>query len=245
MATTPDGAGAWLLSADGTVRAVGAAKHLGDRAGQLTAPAVEIASTRSGRGYFITTAAGEVFVFGDAVHAGDLPARDLPAGSQVTGMVPDPDGYGYWMVTNDGWFMTFEENFYAPSPGASNTRKTPVVAVATDPTRSGWGNQTGWAPVTAGGEVLAYGSWGGFGAPDPGKLTAPIVDIAPTPTGRGWTLVDTAGGVYPFGDATFHGAAHTAAPVVSIAITPTGRGYWITTSDGTIVPFGDAVDLGD
>ena len=243
MAVTPDGTGAWLLSSDGTVRAVGTASHVGDRSGRLTAPAVEIASTRSGGGYFITTAVGQVFVFGDAVHAGDVPARDLPPGSRVTGMVPDPDGYGYWMVTNDGYFMTFEENFYAPSPGPPNPRTTPVVAVATDPTRSGWGNQTGWHAVTAGGEILWYGSWAAYGQPDPAKVTAPIVDIAATPTGRGYALVDAAGHVEPFGDATFHGDAHPAAPVVSIAITPTNQGYWITTADGTIVPFGDATNL--
>lgn len=36
-------------------------------------------------------------------------------------MVADPDGYSYRMVTNDGWLMTFQENFYAPSPGRPNT----------------------------------------------------------------------------------------------------------------------------
>jgi len=243
MAVTPDGTGAWILSSDGTVRTVGTARHLGDRSGGLDAPAVEIASTRSGRGYFITTAAGQVFVFGDAVHAGDVPARDLPPGSQVTGMVPDPDGYGYWMVTNDGRFMTFEENFYAPSPGPPHASRAPFVAIATDPTRSGWGDQTGWAPVTAAGEVWWIGSWGGYGQPDPDKLPAPIVDIAATPTGRGWAMVDAAGHVHPCGDATFHGDAHPTGPVVSIAITPTNDGYWITTADGTILPFGDASHL--
>jgi hypothetical protein len=91
--------------------------------------------------------------------------------------------------------------------------------------------------------VLAYGSWGGYGAPDTDNLTAPIVDIAATPTGRGWTLVGADGHVYPFGDATLHGHGHPAAPVVSIAITPANKGYWITTADGTVLPFGDATDL--
>jgi len=88
--------------------------------------------------------------------------------------------------------------------------------------------------------VWWIGSWGGDGQPEPDTLAAPIVDIAATSTGKGWTMVDTAGHVDPFGDASFHGDAHPIAPIVSIAITATNEGYWITTADGTILPFGDA-----
>lgn len=239
MAITPDGTGGWLLTGDGTVRAVGQAKHLGDRSGRLSAPAVEIASTPSGLGYYIATSAGEIFVFGDAVHAGHRPGVD----TNITCMVPDPDGYGYTMFTADGrwiWFQEphFDDPGYRRFPDA-NPRATPVVAVAAHPTLKGW------HPVTAGGEILNYGDWGlGGGEPRPKMITAPIVDIAYTSTAEGYVLVDVTGHILWFGDATFHGHAHPDSPVVDIAMSPKNRGYWIATADGTILSFGDATDFG-
>ena len=61
-------------------------------------------------------------------------------------------------------------------------------------------------------------------------LAAPIVAMAPTPDGGGYWLVGADGGVFTFGDATFHGslaASHLAAPIVAMAPTPDGGGYWL------------------
>jgi hypothetical protein len=38
-------------------------------------------------------------------------------------------------------------------------------------------------------------------------LAAPIVDMEPTPSGKGYWLLGADGGVFTFGDAGFYGAA--------------------------------------
>ena len=71
--------------------------------------------------------------------------------------------------------------------------------------------------------------------------------MAPTPTGRGYWLVGSSGGVFSFGDAGFHGSTGgqpLLAPIVTIAPTPTGRGYWLVARNGDVFPFGDAKFLG-
>ena len=75
--------------------------------------------------------------------------------------------------------------------------------------------------------------------------TAPrhVVGMAATIKGDGYWLVDSAGGVRPFGAAVSHGsmAGHALAkPVVGMAVTPSGKGYWLVASDGGIFTFGDA-----
>ena len=82
----------------------------------------------------------------------------------------------------------------------------------------------------------------GYGAPV-GRLKAPIVGMDSTPTGKGYWLVASDGGVFCFGDAGFHGstgAIHLNRPIVGIASTPSGKGYWLVASDGGIFCFGDA-----
>ncbi|RMH78000.1 MAG: M23 family metallopeptidase, partial [Actinomyces sp.] len=74
-----------------------------------------------------------------------------------------------------------------------------------------------------------------------------VVDIARTPTGRGFWLLDQWGDVQEFGDAEFHGALdddESAGLAVAIEATPTGHGYWILEADGQVHPFGDAAPLG-
>src|SRR5256885_17236735 len=64
-----------------------------------------------------------------------------------------------------------------------------------------------------------------------------------TPTGNGYWLVASDGGIFAFGDATFHGstgATPLAKPIVGMTATPTGNGYWLVASAGGIFSFGDA-----
>ena len=63
------------------------------------------------------------------------------------------------------------------------------------------------------------------------------------PTGHGYWLVASDGGIFSFGDARFYGstgAMHLNRPIVGMATTPTGHGYWLVASDGGIFTFGDA-----
>ena len=51
--------------------------------------------------------------------------------------------------------------------------------------------------------------------------------MAATPTGRGYWLVASDGGIFSFGDAAFYGSTgsiHLNQPIVGMAATPTGQG---------------------
>ena len=70
-----------------------------------------------------------------------------------------------------------------------------------------------------------------------------FVGMAATPTGKGYWLTDSGGGVYAYGNAGFHGSLFGVKlnqPVVGIASTASGNGYWLVAADGGIFTFGDA-----
>jgi GH25 family lysozyme M1 (1,4-beta-N-acetylmuramidase) len=98
----------------------------------------------------------------------------------------------------------------------------------------------------AGGGVFSYGCpfFGSIpGLEPPVKLVAPIVAMAATPTGKGYWLVGTDGGVFAFGDARFFGAMAGKplnGPIDGIASSATGKGYWLHAGDGGVFAFGDA-----
>jgi hypothetical protein len=78
-------------------------------------------------------------------------------------------------------------------------------------------------------------------------LNRPIVGIAATPTGNGYWLVASDGGIFSFGDAPFYGstgAIRLNKPILAMAASPTGHGYWFVASDGGVFSFGDARFLG-
>jgi hypothetical protein len=67
--------------------------------------------------------------------------------------------------------------------------------------------------------------------------------MAPTPSGRGYWLVASDGGVFTFGDAHFYGSAgghQYPSPAVGLVPTKSGKGYRIPLADGTVLPFGNA-----
>jgi hypothetical protein len=76
-----------------------------------------------------------------------------------------------------------------------------------------------------------------------GGLRASIVGMEATPTGKGYWLVASDGGIFSFGDARFlgsTGAIGLAQPVVDLAVQPDGRGYWLVAADGGVFSFGQA-----
>ncbi|MCU1458701.1 MAG: Esterase [Actinomycetia bacterium] len=96
-------------------------------------------------------------------------------------------------------------------------------------------------PAASASDARFLGSVGGT------PLRAPVVGMAATPSGNGYWMVASDGGIFTFGDAPFLGslgALKLNAPIVGIAATPTGRGYWMVASDGGIFTFGDAKYLG-
>ena len=74
-------------------------------------------------------------------------------------------------------------------------------------------------------------------------LDAPIVGLTATPSGDGYWLVASDGGIFSYGDAGFFGstgALRLNAPIVGMAVTHSGNGYWLVASDGGIFSYGDA-----
>jgi uncharacterized membrane protein YgdD (TMEM256/DUF423 family) len=72
---------------------------------------------------------------------------------------------------------------------------------------------------------------------------ADTVAIATAPTGSGYWVAASDGGVFAVGSAGFHGslgAVHLNRPIVGMAATPSGHGYWLVASDGGVFAFGDA-----
>ncbi|HEX4979722.1 MAG TPA: hypothetical protein VFV35_06635 [Acidimicrobiales bacterium] len=96
-------------------------------------------------------------------------------------------------------------------------------------------------------EVVAFGDAAFLGSTSSLPMNAPVVGIAPTPSGAGYWLVAADGGVFTFGDARFAGSlggVRLNAPVVALVPTASGNGYWLFAADGGVFAFGDATFFG-
>jgi hypothetical protein len=63
------------------------------------------------------------------------------------------------------------------------------------------------------------------------------------PTGKGYWLVASDGGLFAYGDAGFYGSAGSLSlnqPIVGMTATPDGKGYWLVAVDGGLFAYGDA-----
>jgi hypothetical protein len=72
--------------------------------------------------------------------------------------------------------------------------------------------------------------------------------LAALPSGSGYWIVQSDGGVFSYGTAPFLGSLpglgiHVG-DIVGVAVTPDGRGYWLVGSDGGVFGFGDAAYSG-
>src|SRR5207253_9259384 len=71
-------------------------------------------------------------------------------------------------------------------------------------------------------------------------LNGPVLDSIPPPTGHGYYMVASDGGIFAFGDAVFRGSMggkRLNAPVQSLVPVPSGAGYWLVASDGGVFAF--------
>ena len=114
--------------------------------------------------------------------------------------------------------------------GPSQTGPSGIASVTSSTTQNGapGTSQGALGPVTGFGEA----SGEEYGQPSSG-LAAPVVAIARTSDGGGYWLVGADGGVFAFGDATFHGSlanTHLAAAIVAAIPTPDGGGYWLASA---------------
>ena len=77
----------------------------------------------------------------------------------------------------------------------------------------------------------------------PRARASPVVGIAAAKNGGGYWLVNAAGEVFTFGDASFYGPTanlDAKAPIAGMALTPDDRGYWLVAQNGQVYSFGDA-----
>jgi hypothetical protein len=159
---------------------------------------------------------------------------------------------GYWLAGADGGVFSFGAPFYgsgATPPGACEFSPQPpstlngalgCAAIAATPSGNGYWLLNSFRSATAFGQAAqalqtgctslngAVGSWTG---------------IASSPTGNGFFVTASNGGVMGCGDAVPFGGLTTQrlnAPVVGIAATPDGKGYWLIAGDGGVFSFGDA-----
>ena len=92
--------------------------------------------------------------------------------------------------------------------------------------------------------VVAFGSSAAVsGAGNQTGMPGPNVAIAATPTGDGYWVAASDGGVFSYGGAQFYGSMGGRPlnqPVVGMAAVPGGGGYWEVAADGGIFSFGDA-----
>jgi N-acetylmuramoyl-L-alanine amidase len=73
------------------------------------------------------------------------------------------------------------------------------------------------------------------------------MDLVRTPSGKGYYIVASDGGIFCFGDAKFYGSMggkKLNAPVVGMALKPKGDGYMEIASDGGLFMFGNCVFYG-
>lgn len=77
--------------------------------------------------------------------------------------------------------------------------------------------------------------------------STPINDPPTGEKDKGYWMVASDGGIFPFGSARGFGSTgniNLRQPIVGMASTKTGQGYWLVAADGGIFPFGDAVGYG-
>ncbi len=96
-------------------------------------------------------------------------------------------------------------------------------------------------------ELFAFGPAPDLGSTAGGPLSRSLVGMGVRPSGQGYWLVASDGGIFSYGDARFLGSTggiRLQQPIVGMASTPSGNGYWLVASDGGIFTFGDAPFLG-
>ncbi len=190
----------------------------------LNAPIVGMAAEPGGTGYWLVAKDGGVFNFGGAKFAGSTYSYGItglsgahPLNAPIVGIIPTPNGGGYWLIAADGGVFDFgNAKFYGSTYsqghtglGGSNPISGRIVGGVATPSGNGY-----WL-VSSTGAVYNFG-----GAANEGDAAS-----------KGYTGL---GGSHPL-----------PAPIVSIAADSAGTGYWLVGSDGSVYNFGSAVYSGD
>jgi hypothetical protein len=234
--------------------------------GLATAPGAQasLRSTASAApaspGYWLMTGYGSSYAYnapylGSPETAGnDTCVNQSAVPYACVGLSALASGQAYWIASalTDTLSVPGSTTYYAILSGEGATGSCPsgstseVSHIAAPVVGVAAAAQGAWLAASDG------GVFGFCGAPYVGSmggktLNAPIVGIAPTPSGGGFWLVASDGGVFAFGNASFYGstgALKLNKPIVGMASTHDGAGYWLVASDGGVFAFGDAVFSG-
>ena len=234
IAAESNGKGYLVAAADGGIFNFGGAAFDGNTytdgltglsgAHPLAAPIVGMAAEPAGTGYWLVAKDGGVFNFGGAKFAGSTYSYGItglsgahPLNAPIVGIIPTPNGGGYWLIAADGGVFDFgNAKFYGSTYsqghtglGGSNPISGRIVGGVATPSGNGY-----WL-VSSTGAVYNFG-----GAANEGDTAS-----------KGYTGL---GGSHPL-----------PAPIVSIAADSAGTGYWLVGSDGSVYNFGSAVYSGD
>jgi hypothetical protein len=207
----------------------------------LTSAGIGNVAAHGSDGYWLVDAAGNVFAYGSAQWHGSL-LSEYGFWDWTVGIAPTPSGNGYWLATLDGKVYPFGD---APQGVTDYGPFENDWAVGIVPA----GDGAGYRLLTAKGHTLPSAA-----ALPRSMAGGPLFDDEPaigavaTPTGQGYYVFDSRGGIAGYGDATFYGQPADLGPdriMTTMAPTPSGHGYWALAHDGRLYPFGDAQVLGD
>jgi hypothetical protein len=157
MVPSADGAGYFMVAADGGVFAFGDAKFEGScpGIGGCAGAAVAVMPDASGNGYWLVTATGHVYAFGDAVNYGE----PGPQSVAVTAAVRTNDGAGYWLLFANGVVAPYGNAGDLGGPAGAVGGPNPASAIFTTSDGGGY-----WV-ASANGSVYTYGD-----APNDGSM---------------------------------------------------------------------------
>ena len=172
--------------------------------------------------YWLYTAHGNIYP-GPGTSWYRSPAAGGFRRSSVAGMAATADGKGYWVVGSGGRVWAYGDAAQNPA----QRRPHPIIGIVASPGGGFW-------LYTAYGNVWGSSGTAWYGSPyASGLRRASITGMASTADGRGYWLVNAAGRVFAFGDATGYPTPRHAHPIKGIVAAP-GAGYWLYTSHGNV-----------
>ncbi|MBM45189.1 MAG: hypothetical protein CL458_02935 [Acidimicrobiaceae bacterium] len=141
---------------------------------------------------------------------------------------------GYWILTSNHRLLHFDEEV---SEITIRLQSQPVAIAMTR-------DSQGCLVLDRSGYIEAHGTARSLGDLSSLDLVAEPVDIAASPTGVGYWVIDSEGSVFSFGSAPFLEGLPQAIGhgVTAVKIEPTadGDGYWIVDQKGGVHSFGSA-----
>jgi hypothetical protein len=195
IATTPSGAGYWLMEAAGRVHRFGDAADIGSSTLAPGEYAVSLEATPTGKGYWLATLKGGVRALGDAGYFGSA-AGTLGPDVDLIGIAATPTALGYWLLDSAGGVHAFGDAGFFGS-AASLPPRYPVTTLAPTPTGKGY-----WI-VDAVGGVFAYGdatafprdsTYSAYGTDYALNDAVMSAETAPYGPGQGFVYVRQTGG---------------------------------------------------